>query len=67
MHEAEGWLVRETALCFEYAKKLHEVICADFDEPINFDPSTMLCMIRATASQRAEAFLRTLGLWREDE
>lgn len=51
MHEAEKVLMHADLL-FEYG--MHISIDHKYD-----------CLLRATASQRAEAFLRTLGKWKE--
>lgn len=63
MHEAEKVLVAQDKWQ-NYITRLNEQICCDDDEPINVDPETLCNMIRATAAQRAEAFLRTLGKWK---
>jgi hypothetical protein len=64
MHEAEKTL---TVLKREYyAQQLFELL----DVPItcfNSNHIKMWVLLRATASQRAEAFLRTLNLWQDDE
>lgn len=50
MHEAETWLFQGGGSMQEYVNRLR-LVCGQFPE----------C---ATASQRAEAFLRTLNLWK---
>jgi len=55
MHEAEKVLTN-TQWMF-YKQNLRDIA------PNNFDMDRG--MIRATAAQRAEAFLRTIGLWQE--
>lgn len=54
MHEAEAWLPSPLEV-LEYQDHLHRVT-ASKGNPVWF----------ATAAQRAEAFLRTLNLWRDD-
>lgn len=49
----------------QYMQRLSEKICADADEPLNYDIETQWGMIHASAPQRCEAFLRTLGLWQD--
>jgi hypothetical protein len=51
MHEAENAVIRPKRFWYQYCLKLPG---RSFDESIG-----------ATAAQRAEAFLRTLGLWKE--
>lgn len=63
MHEAEKWLTPEQQL--EYSKNLHRLI-AKIDIP-NFDDAIETWTWHATASQRAEAFLRTIGKWEDDK
>jgi hypothetical protein len=62
MHEAEKVLTDEIENDeFErYCKKLSELCC-----PIKCGGSGCGFTITATASQRAEAFLRTIGKWEE--
>ena len=57
MHEAEKKLVG--GISAEYAEHLLEVTGRNWSDDIQF-----FC---ATARQRAEAFLRTLGKWEEDK
>ena len=61
MHEAEKTLDNWP----DYLHHLCCVICGDSDEPYNQDATTIFCMVKATAIQRAEAFLRVKGLWKE--
>lgn len=49
-----------------FLKHLLSKVCADYDEPLNFDSETLWCAVNATAAQRAEAFLRTIGKWKEE-
>jgi len=51
MHEAENTVIKPQRLWYQYCLKLNG---RSFDESIG-----------ATASQRAEAFLRTIGKWKE--
>lgn len=56
MHEAEGKLT--LGQCSQYLKHLYDILpCREWNK---------IALIHATAAQRAEAFLRTLGKW-EDE
>lgn len=52
MHEAEATLTRETNYYHQLLIRMN-----------NYDG---LATVRATAAQRAEAFLRTLNLWRDE-
>lgn len=53
MHSAEKWLEQDIVRRNRYANELH-----------NLDiPTPEFFRISATAAQRAEAFLKTLGLW----
>jgi len=58
MHEAEAYLTENTTM-LDYTNELYDVACADLDKPKIWNP------YGATARQRAEAFLRTLGKWQE--
>ncbi len=55
MHEAEK--VLDSEQCSLYFRTLFDVVGNSL-KPMN--------MVHATATQRAEAFLRTLGLWKEE-
>lgn len=66
MHEAEQRLGAESKWPL-FISHLNSIICGDSDEPLNQDATTIWCMIHATARQRAEAFLRTIGKWKDDE
>jgi hypothetical protein len=57
MHEAEKGLTKHQR--FLYINALGVIVCGN-----DHQPPTWL-MITATAVQRAEAFLRTLNLWKE--
>lgn len=48
-----------------YLDLLRLLICEDADEPVNVDLETEWDMVTATAHQRAEAFLRTIGKWKQ--
>lgn len=62
MHEAEKWLTEKHVVW--YLQKLSQVRLRQGESGM------IACMIDrlafATAAQRAEAFLRTKGLWKED-
>ncbi len=60
MHEAEK--VLSTHHCRLYADELHGLIMKSWN-PVH---SQMFCILHATAAQRAEALLKTLGLWKEE-
>jgi hypothetical protein len=55
MHEAEK--VLGEPLCYAYVDQL----------PRHYSGRTNFALAHATAAQRAEAFLRTLNLWKDDE
>lgn len=61
MHEAEKVLVTEKQ-CSYFAVRLAELV-----KGFNYDPFTGVSgyIWHATAAQRAEAFLRTIGKWEE--
>ena len=59
MHEAEKALT--LAQCVVYAERLCWFKCMDVDRPIE-GPQSFIW--GATARQRAEAFLRTIGKWK---
>jgi hypothetical protein len=60
MHEAEGGMRSHDRPTYQHQL---DKICATSKDP----HCSCWDFIHATASQRAEAFLRTLGLWVEDE
>jgi hypothetical protein len=62
MHEAEK-LLAKSDLWWRFCSVLNGIICVDADEPMNQEPETLWGMIHATAAQRAEALLRTIGKW----
>lgn len=62
MHEAEKFIDDE--LVPDWIRYLLEVCRPDDWQVINRFTTHETCL-RATASQRAEAFLKTLGLWKE--
>jgi hypothetical protein len=62
MHEVENEL--DGDLCADYTEYLHRVVNATMGSMNHED----MCRFRsATAPQRAEAFLRTIGQWEEVE
>jgi len=69
MHEAENTLSQ--AQQENYSHTLLGLICDPVEVeygPLNLTQADCLWMIlHATAAQRAEAFLRTKGLWRDEE
>ena len=66
MHEAEDWLDKKN-LMMEFANQLLGIVCAArgflWDKLTTDDH--LLLLSHATAAQRAEAFLRTIGKWKE--
>jgi hypothetical protein len=63
MHEAEKVLDDRNRQCVRYAEELERVLARAHEKCL--DPSRF-GMIHATADQRAEAFLRTIGRWQDD-
>lgn len=59
MHEAEKILTDEQRRAFAHIVRAH-LRDAPFEQDWNF------CCIHAAAAQRAEAFLRTLSLWKDE-
>lgn len=57
MHEVEKVLTKKQ--WFNYVGRLHDLVMPDLGP----DDSGVQTMIHATAAQRAEAFLRTIGKW----
>lgn len=66
MHEAEKSVIYPRSLAMVYLSRLQDV--ANTLSPARFDDTarTLYCS-SATAAQRAEAFLRTIGRWEEDK
>lgn len=64
MHEAEKTLGQNW---HTYCHKLHAVVTNDNPGLCHVDFEALKCFrcLSATASQRAEAFLRTLNLWKD--
>lgn len=62
MHEAEKTLVGDS--CFKFLDALQDVIARSFP---NGNDSVFWTCVHATAAQRAEAFLRTIGKWEDGE
>lgn len=65
MHEAEKVLTNAQHETF-CAVILHLTAATEQTPYPPLDWNTVRCMMRATAAQRAEAFLRTLNLWRDE-
>ena len=60
MHEAEKAAFKSSTLWLEFACNILSVLeAADMSVT-----DGMTCVLQATAAQRAEAFLRTIGKWR---
>ena len=64
VHEAEKTL-DDGVLWRGYLNQLWEVVCPERNQMNGLDAATGLLLVHATAAQRAEAFLKTLGLWEE--
>lgn len=66
MHEAESRFISDASSAMTYAMLLLRVrglaVVSEYDE-LNYDYCWHAC--HATARQRAEAFLRTIGKWEE--
>jgi hypothetical protein len=58
MHEAEAYLIKNTTM-LDYTDQLYDLACKSLKELKIWNP------YGATARQRAEAFLKTLGKWEE--
>jgi hypothetical protein len=72
MHEAEKELANDPNKDATYWLTLYKVLDGEFEngEPCDGPPHGHWCELKqvghATAGDRAEAFLRTLGLWKEE-
>ena len=64
MHAAEKTL-DNGVLWRGYLNRLWEVVCPERNQMNGLDAATGLLLVHATAARRAEAFLKTLGLWEE--
>jgi len=64
MHEVEKTIWKDDALWSEYCKVLNDICC-----PIQCGGNNQHCgySITATADQRAEAYLRTIGAWIQED
>ncbi len=60
MHEAEAALNRDNQVRYYWC-------LADVVNPMRTPDKITFPLIHASAAQRAEAYLRTLGLWKEDQ
>lgn len=65
MHEAEKACITYASISERYAEFLRGIVTRDTEGCMA--PVIMELCIYATAAQRAEAFLRTLGLWEEEK
>lgn len=61
MHGAEGIALQGMATIIEYERHIRQITLRDAKEGSGLYER----IIRATAAQRAEAFLRTIGKWSE--
>jgi hypothetical protein len=65
-HEMEK-VLWDTGKAMEFTNQLVGIVCSA--RGFRWDKGTpddhLMCLSHATAAQRAEAFLRTLGLWTE--
>jgi hypothetical protein len=59
MHEAEKWMISNLRLLdfWQFAEELKRIVPANLGDD---------SYIHATARQRAEAFLKTIGKWKEE-
>ena len=68
MHEAEK-VLWDTGKAMEFTNQLVGIVCSA--RGFRWDKGTpddhLMCLSHATASQRAEAFLRTIGKWKESK
>jgi hypothetical protein len=63
MHEAEKMSLSGSTAWLEFAVNLMRVLEAEQMSELN----GMTCILQATARHRAEAFLRTVGKWKEQK
>lgn len=64
MHEAEAWLkANDKPTDRNHGGLIHAYQIAHFDILGQGHAPTYFCLLHATARQRAEAFLRTIGKW----
>jgi len=66
MFDAEVLLIDEPEKWNEYVRKVHWIVSEWVNANFDLREQMVGLAIHATAHQRAEAFLRTLGLWREE-
>ena len=66
MHDAEK-VLWDTGKAMEFTNQLVSIVCSA--RGFRWDKGTsddhLMCLSHATAAQRAEAFLRTIGKWEE--
>lgn len=62
-HEMEK-VLDDGGLWKGYCNRLWEVVCPQFEQMSGLNAAVALLLLHATAAQRCEAFLKTLGLWR---
>lgn len=67
MHEAERQASLGLIRCAAYESLLKEIITRDFQSKTPETRVAELYTWHATATQRAEALLKTLGLWKDDD
>lgn len=63
MHEAEK-VLDDGVLWKGYLNRLWDVVCPQFEQMSGLNAAIGLLLVHATAKQRAEAFLKTLNLWK---
>lgn len=63
MHEAEKLIEDDLKQCEEYGRQLIRIVLDVKTDGVPATYSGVVCVSRATAPQRAEAFLRTLNRW----
>ncbi len=65
MHGAEEFFIKKRSHKYQFSAELYKV-CAGINLASGINsPEAVWNVSHATAAQRAEAFLRTLGLWKE--
>lgn len=66
MHEAESTIFNSD-VASKYAYELHKIVHSpEMPTNHNFCINCFQLLLHATATQRAEAFLRTIGKWRAE-
>ena len=68
MHDAEK-VLWDTGKAMEFTNRLVGIVCSarGFRWDKGTEDDHLMCLSHATAAQRAEAFLRTIGKWEESK